>query len=73
MRHKVNQGLNFNGHASCLEQQQQQKKTRQKINTLSRVTSVINFEQRGLIMNAFIKSHFSYFPVVWMFRSQKIK
>ena len=72
MRHKVNQGLNFNGHASCLEQQQQ-KKTRQKINTLSRVTSVINFEQRGLIMNAFINSHFSYFPVVWMFRSQKIK
>ena len=72
MRHKVNQGLNFNGHASCLEQQQQQQKTSQKINT-SRMTSIINFEQRGLIMNAFINSHFSYFPVVWMFRSQKIK
>lgn len=72
MRHKVNQGLNFNGHASCLEQQQQQQKTSQKINT-PRMTSIINFEQRGLIMNAFINSHFSYFPVVWMFRSQKIK
>ena len=32
----------------------------------------MNFEQRRLIMNSFVICHFSYCPVVWMFRSRKL-
>ena len=31
----------------------------------------MNFQQRKLIMNSFITSHFSYCSVVWMFHSRK--
>ena len=32
----------------------------------------LNFEQRRLMMNEFITSHFSYFVVVWMIHSRKL-
>ena len=32
----------------------------------------MKFEQRRLIMNSFMKSDFSYCPIVWMFHSKKI-
>ena len=43
-----------------------------KINVLSRLASTVTSDQRKLIMNAFIASHFSYCPVVWMFHSRKL-
>ena len=48
------------------------KKASRKLNVLSRLASITNFEQRRLIMNSFITSHFSYCPVVWMFHSRKL-
>ena len=48
------------------------KKASQKLNALLRVTWSLNFDQRKLLLNAFITSHFSYAPVVWMFHSRKL-
>ena len=32
----------------------------------------MTFDQRTLILNSFITSHFSYCPIVWMFHSRKL-
>ena len=40
--------------------------------SLLRVTWSLNFNQRKLLLNAFISSHFSYPPVAWMFQSRKL-
>ena len=42
------------------------KKAGQKLHALSRISNFMNESQRKLIMNAFITSHFSYCPLVWM-------
>ena len=47
------------------------KKASQKLIALSRVAYQLDFNQRKLLMNAFITSQFSHAPVVWMFHSRK--
>ena len=64
---KVDHELNFNEHVSSLC-----KKASQKLKALSRIASCMTFDQRRLILNSFIVSHFSYFPIVWMFHSRKL-
>ena len=64
---KVDHDLNFNEHVSSLC-----KKASQKLNALSRIASCMTFDQRRLILNSFITSHFSYCPIVWMFHSRKL-
>ena len=64
---KVDHELNFNEHVSSLC-----KKASQKLNALSRIASCMTFDQRRLILNSFITSHFSYCPIVWMFHSRKL-
>ena len=64
---KVDHDLNFNEHVSSLC-----KKASQKLNALSRIASCMTFDQRRLILNSFITSHFSYCPPVWMFNSRKL-
>ena len=64
---KVDHELNFNEHVSSLC-----KKASQKVNALSRIASYMTFDQRRLILNSFITSHFSYCPIVWMFHSRKL-
>ena len=56
----------FDGHVRSLC-----KKSSQKLNVLSRVAYQLDFNQRKLLLNAFITSQFSYAPVVWMFHSRK--
>jgi len=48
------------------------KKANQKLSALTRLSSFMTFDQRKLIFNAFIRSHFSYCPLVWMFHSRKL-
>ena len=48
------------------------KRASQKVNALSRLASYMNFDQRKLILNSFITSHFSYCPLVWMFHSRRL-
>ena len=64
---KVDHELNFNEHVSSLC-----KKASQKLNALSRIASCMTFDQRRLILNSFITSHFSYCLIAWMFHSRKL-
>ena len=64
---KVDHELNFNEHISSLR-----KKAHQKLNALSRVASCMTFDQRKLILNYFIMSHFPYCLIVWMFQKRKL-
>ena len=43
------------------------KKASQKLNAFARIECSLEFDQRKLLVNAFITPHFSYAPVVWMF------
>ena len=63
----VDHELNFNEHVLLLC-----KKASQKLNCLSRIASCMTFDQRRLILNSFIISHFSYCPIVRMFHSRKL-
>ena len=42
------------------------KKASQKLYALARVSNYMTFNQRRIIMNTFISSHFNYCPIVWM-------
>ena len=64
---EVDHELIFNEHVSSLC-----KKASQKLNALSQIVSCMTFDQRRLILNSFITSHFSYCPIVWMFHSRKL-
>ena len=63
---KIDSKLMFDSHVKSLC-----KKASQKLNALSRVAYQLVFNQRKLLMNAFITSQFSYAPVVWMIYSRK--
>ena len=47
------------------------KKSDQKLNALSRITTFLNKDQKSIIFNAMIKSQFSYCPIIWMFSSRR--
>ena len=47
------------------------KKASQKLNAFARIASSLKFDQRKLLLNAFVTSLFSYAPVVWMFHNRK--
>ena len=48
------------------------KKTSQKISAVARISSLMRFEQRNSIVNLFITSHFSHYPLVWMFHTRRL-
>ena len=48
------------------------KKARQKLNAFARIRCSLKFDQRKLLLNAFIISQFSHAPVVWMFHNRKL-
>ena len=39
---------------------------------MARILSLMRFEQRKRIVNLFITSHFSHYPLVWMFHSRRL-
>ena len=47
-------------------------KTGQKVNAFARLACSLKFDQRKLLLNAFITSRFSYATVVWMFHNRKL-
>ena len=60
--------LDFSDHISNIR-----KTANQKLNVSFRVLANMNLGKCTLLINSFIKSHFSYCPVIWMFCNQKIK
>ena len=48
------------------------KKAHQKLNPLTRITKFTSSFQRKTFLNSFIKSQFSYCPLIWMFTSKEL-
>ena len=48
------------------------KKASRKVSAVARISSLVRFEQRNRIVNLFITSHFSCYPLVWMFHSRRL-
>ena len=48
------------------------KKASQKVSAVARISSLMRFEQRKCIVNLFMTSRFSHYPLVWMFHSRRI-
>ena len=46
------------------------KKASKNVHALARVTPYMNISKRRIIVNAFFKSQFSYFPLLWMCQSR---
>ena len=63
----MDQKLSFEPHVDSLC-----KKTSQKLNALTRMTSSLKFKQRKLLLNAFITAQFSYASVIWICYSRKL-
>ena len=59
--------LNFNTHLTKLC-----KKASQKLHALTRVSNFMSITQRTMVMNALIRSQFSYCPLIWMCHSRTI-
>ena len=41
-------------------------KTSQKLNAMSKLTPCIDFNKKGLVVNAFFMTQFKYCPLIWM-------
>ena len=48
------------------------KMARQQLHALARISRFMSIDQRKLIMNAFISSHFNYCPLIWMCHSRSL-
>ena len=62
----IDNNLDFSDHISntC-------KTANQKLNALFRVSANMGSDKCTLLINSFIKSHFSYCPLIWTFRNRK--
>ena len=63
----IDKNLNFNSHLLKLC-----KKAGQKVSALARISKILPFHKRRLLLNTFIESQFSHCPCVWMFCSRKM-
>ena len=62
----IDNNLDFSDHISNIC-----KTENQKLNALFRVSANMNSDKCTLLVNSFIKSHFSYCPLIWMFCNWK--
>ena len=63
----IDKNLNFKSHVSNLC-----KRASQKLHALARVSASMNPDKLRLLMNTFIKSQFSYCPLIWMFHDRAL-
>ena len=63
----INNKLTFKSHLKNIC-----KKANQKLNALARITKFTSPFQRKTLLNSFIKSQFSYCPLIWMFTSKRM-
>ena len=47
-------------------------KVSKTINVLNRLVNYMSFDERCMVMRAFIESQFNYCPVIWMFHSRTL-
>ena len=63
----IDNKLTFDTHVSNLCN-----KASRKLNALSRISNLMNINQRRVIMKSFINSQFGYCPLIWMCHSRKL-
>ena len=63
----IDKNVNFKSHVSNLF-----KRASQKLHALARVSAFMSPDKLRLLMNSFIKSHFSYCPLIWMFHDRAL-
>ena len=63
----IDNKLSFNEHVTKLC-----KKANTKLNALARISHIISTTKLRLLMKAFVESHFSYCPLIWMFHSRTL-
>ena len=68
---KINFKLMFDSHVKSPCKKTKQNKTSKKLSALLRVAYQLDFNQRKLVLDAFITSQFSCALVLWMFHSCK--
>ena len=62
----MDNNLDFSGHICNIC-----KTANQKLNALFRVSVSMNLDKCSLLIFSFIKSHFNYCPLIWMFSNRK--
>ena len=60
----INNRLNFNEHISNIC-----KSTANQLNALVRLKTILGCNKRKVLVNSFVLSNFSYFPLVWFVSS----
>ena len=63
----IDKKLTFNAHLTKLCNQ-----VSQKVSALARVSKLLPFYRKRLLLKTFIESQFSYCPLIWMFCSRKM-
>ena len=63
----IDRDLNFNEYVSSLC-----KKAGRKLSALSRLSNLMSFQQRRLLLKSFVEAQFGYCPLVWMFHGREI-
>ena len=59
--------LSFNKHFSSLCE-----KVGRKLPALSRLSNLMSFQQKRLLMKSFVEAQFGYCPLAWMFHGREI-
>ena len=62
-----NRDLNFNEYVSSLC-----KKAGRKLSALSRLSNLMSFQQRRLLLKSFVEAQFGHCPLLWMFHGREI-
>ena len=63
----IDRGLNFNECISSLY-----KKAGRKLSVLSRLSNLMSFQRKRLLLKSFVEAQFGYCPLVWMFHGKEI-
>ena len=61
----IDRDLSFDKHIKSLC-----RKADHKLNALARISNYLTHDQKRVLLNSIIKSHFSYCPLIWMFCSR---
>ena len=61
---EIDRTLSFDGHIASLC-----RKAGKKLSVLARLSNFMCTNKKRALMKAFIESHFSYCPLIWMFHS----
>ena len=63
----IDSNLTFNDHVSSICA-----KTGRKLTALRRLVTLLNLDQRRILMKSLIESQFNYCPLVWMFHNRTL-